>query len=103
MSKNSWEDYAQHVIDELVPMLDSTVATVSLLPSGDTDVKFAVELGFSIMMDKTIILCVPNGARIPGHLARVADRIVEYGPDDHLCDLEVRVYQVLHEMFGEDE
>jgi hypothetical protein len=78
----NWDEYVEHVLGELVPMIESSAATVSLLPSGQTDVKFAIELGLSIMLDKPIIAMLMPGVRIPEHLARVVDGYVEYDPDD---------------------
>jgi hypothetical protein len=62
---------------DLVPMLEQSSVTVSIVPEGETDVKYAVELGLSIMMDKPIILVVSPGTKVPAKLALVADSIVE--------------------------
>lgn len=51
--------------------------TISLIPRGQTDIKFALELGLSIMMDKPIIALVQPGMSIPSGLAAVAAEIVE--------------------------
>ena len=69
-----WEERVQRV---LVPMLSDSAATISMVPRGETNVKFAVELGLSIMMDKPIICLVHPGSSIPSALARAADEIVE--------------------------
>ena len=69
--------WARHVREELVPKLRGSAASVSLIPRGDVDVKFAVELGMSIMLDKPIIAIVTPGTPIPDRLARVADVILE--------------------------
>lgn len=69
--------WARRVLDELVPMIAGSAASVSIVPNDEGDVKFAVELGFSIMLDKPIILAVAPGRSIPEHLVRVADEIVE--------------------------
>jgi hypothetical protein len=74
--------WARRVLDDLVPKLDGSAFTVSLIPTGPADVKFAVELGMTIMLDKPIIAVVQTGTQIPEHLARVADEIVEM--DDYL-------------------
>lgn len=58
-------------------MLEETAVTISLIPRGETDIKFAVELGLSIMMDKPIIALVQPGMSIPSGLAAVAAEIVE--------------------------
>lgn len=80
MSDNPWNDPAAqewvgHVRKTLVPMLDDSVVTVSLAPSGDTDIKYAVELGLSIMMEKPILLVVEHGQKIPPKLRLIADDI----------------------------
>lgn len=71
--------WAQHALDELVPRLRDSVATVSLVPeeAGLDDIKFALELGLTIMLGKPLIVAVTPGRQVPASLARVADRIVE--------------------------
>jgi hypothetical protein len=75
-----WEAFADRALGELVPKLRDSSCTVSLVPTGSTDVKFAVELGFSIMLDKPIIAVVAPGTQVPGKLVAVADEIVEGVP-----------------------
>lgn len=77
-----WRAYVERVRTELIPKLDQSAASVSLVPSGETDVKFAVELGLSIMLDKPIVAVVTPGTRVPAKLAAVADCIVEGDLDD---------------------
>jgi hypothetical protein len=77
-----WEDpeyqaWEKHVRDVVVPVLEGTAVTITLIPRGRTDVKFAVELGMSIMLDKPIIALVQPGMSIPSGLAAVAAEIVE--------------------------
>ena len=69
--------WARRVLDELVPMIRDSAVTVSIAPGTDTDVKFAVELGMSIVLDKPIILAVVPGRQVPPKLAAVADAVVE--------------------------
>lgn len=81
-----WQDpgtqaWVRDVLDELIPKIDSSEVIVSLVPTGPTDVKFAVETGLAIMMDKPIILAVVPGRKIPAKLQRVADAIVEFDPE----------------------
>jgi hypothetical protein len=78
-----WAGFAEHVIVELIPKIDQSAIAISLVPGGNkTDVKFAVELGFMIMLDKPIIAVVAPGAKVPRKLAKVADEIVEGDLDD---------------------
>lgn len=76
--------FATLVRKELIPMIDSSAITLSLLPKPENydDVKYAVELAYSILLDKPIILLVSPGQRVPEHLVRVADRIVEVDRDN---------------------
>lgn len=74
--------WAKGVQEDLVPKLQDSALCVSLVPNGPTDVKFAVELGMSIMLDKPILALVQAGTKVPERLVRVADRIVEYDPDN---------------------
>jgi nucleoside 2-deoxyribosyltransferase len=82
-----WKDdpevqaWARRVLADLVPKLTESDCTVSLLPRGESDVKFAVELGFSIMLDKPIIAVIEPGQQIPARMLRVVDEVVE-GPLD---------------------
>lgn len=69
-----WEEEVQI---SLVPKIDGSVATISLVPTGKTDVKFALELGLSIMLDKPILAVVAPGAEVPERLRRVIDAVVE--------------------------
>ena len=62
--------WARHVLKDLVPMVGGSALTVSLVPTGPADVKFAVELGMSIMLDKPVILVVQTGTKIPERLVR---------------------------------
>lgn len=77
-----WDDprYQQWetlVKEKLIPKLRDTAATVSLVPRGMIDVKFAIELGLSVLMDKPIIALVLPGMKIPNGLGAVAAEIVE--------------------------
>jgi hypothetical protein len=76
--------WAQRAVDELLPMIADSALNVSIVPdeAGVDDIKFALELGLSIMLDKPIILAVAPGRHVPAHLARVADSIVEYDLTD---------------------
>jgi hypothetical protein len=71
-----WERFVDHVRkDALVKMTDSH-AVVSICPPGEPDIKYAVELGLAIMLDKPLVVVVHPGRDIPEHLFRVADEVV---------------------------
>lgn len=71
--------WAQSALDDLVPKMLNASVIVSLVPAGPSDIKFAVETGMALMLDKPIILMVGPGSRVPAKLALVADAIMEYG------------------------
>jgi nucleoside 2-deoxyribosyltransferase len=73
--------WARRVLKDLVPMISDSDCTISLVPHGESDVKFAVELGFSIMLDKPIIAVVDPGQQVPARMLRVVEEVVE-GPVD---------------------
>lgn len=68
--------WAADVHDNLLPKLKASAITVSLAPNGETDIKYAVELGLSIMLDKPIIVVAEKGQELPSRLQRVADRVI---------------------------
>jgi hypothetical protein len=69
--------WTRRVRKDLVPKLEGSGAVISLVPrSGDGDIKFWVELGAMIMMNKPIILVLEQGQEIPPKLRLVADEVV---------------------------
>lgn len=70
---NDWLAKAQ---EELPPMIRGSACVMSLVPGGDPDAKFAVELGMSIMLDKPIIAIAEPGADLPKKLLAVADKVL---------------------------
>lgn len=71
------EQFTAAVRTGLLPKLEESAAVVSLVPDGDGDIKFAVETGLAILLDKPIIAMVLPGRQIPAKLAKVADRVIE--------------------------
>lgn len=94
-----WLAYAERVIDKLVPMIRDSAINVSLVPTGGADVKFATELGLSIMMDKPIIAVVPPGTKVPANLVKVAVEIIE--GDVHEASTQRRLRQALKKYLEE--
>jgi hypothetical protein len=73
--------WAKHVLDDMAPKMSDSSLVVSIAPSNQGkhvqgDVKYWVELGASIMMDKPIIVVVMTDQEIPPKLALVADEVV---------------------------
>jgi nucleoside 2-deoxyribosyltransferase len=72
-----YEAWEQRVRDAVVPLVERAAVAITLIPGVRADVRFAVELGLAVMLDKPIIALVQPGMKIPGALAAVAAEIVE--------------------------
>jgi hypothetical protein len=80
--KDPWDDpdakaWLAHTAETLPGMIGASAITLSLVPEGEPDIKFCVELGMCIMLDKPILAVVRPGTKVPEHLVRVADLIIE--------------------------
>lgn len=69
--------WATHVSTNVVPKMNDSLLTVQLFPNGEPDIKFAVELGLSILLDKPIVVVCEPGQVLPGKLLQVADKVLE--------------------------
>jgi hypothetical protein len=72
-----WDRFVAHVRRDALAKMTDSAFVASIVPSGETDIKFAVELGLSIMLDKPVLAIVQPGAPVPERLRRVADVLVE--------------------------
>lgn len=79
-----WIAFAEHFRIHALPKLMSSDFSLSITPKdpNHTDLKFAVEIGASMMLDKPMIFLVQPGTKIPEKVMRVADHILEFNPDD---------------------
>lgn len=92
-------EWAERIRTELVPKIEGSSATVSILPtSGELDVQFAVELGLSILLDKPIIALVTPGSKAPAKLMQVADRIIEVDLTNDYAGARARIVEALEEI-----
>jgi hypothetical protein len=83
---NDWADepevaeWFDHVLREMVPMLEQSAVALSLVPEGGEythgDAKFWVELGASLMMDKPLLVVAFDDRELPAKLLAVADEVV---------------------------
>lgn len=91
MEAAEWLSGARNV---LLPRMKDSALTIQLVPGDDPDPKIAVELGYTILLDKPPILVVPHGRSVPERLRRAADRIFDY--DD--LDLAEKLTQAVEEL-----
>lgn len=71
-----WLEFVKNVREDAMQKIAQSAVVMSIVPSGEPDIKYAVELGLGILMDKPLVLVVMPGTEIPEHLRRVADRII---------------------------
>lgn len=73
-----WKAYAAHAANDLIPKVTSSAVTLALVPDPETelDMKFCIELGACIMLDKPILGIAVPGQRIPERYLRVADEVL---------------------------
>lgn len=71
------QDFLQEASEKLPELIGGSALSVMLIGE-NPDPKFCIELGYSIMYDKPIILVVRNGSKVPSKLALLADEIVEW-------------------------
>lgn len=88
--------WVKGVLDDMAPKMAESAYVMQLVPTGEHsegDVKFWVELGASIMMDKPILAVIVEGQKVPEKLKLVADRIVRVppGPPDDTWGDRLRV------------
>lgn len=80
-TKPPWDDpdvqaWMENARVNLIPMIAESDSVASLVPRTQDDIKYAVELGLSIMMDKPIIAIVLDDRPVPYKLRIVADDII---------------------------
>ena len=75
----AWRAFAGGVLADMLPKLTGSALAISLVPEdgSEGDVKYWVELGASIMLDKPIVVVCAPGRQLPEHLVRVADKVLE--------------------------
>jgi hypothetical protein len=74
--RDEWDRFVAWQQEHTVKKMAASRLAMTLVPRGDTDVKFAVELGLAIMMGKPIIALALPGATVPYGLRKVADEII---------------------------
>lgn len=76
-TRESWDQFVTHERESTLKQMTDSTFVMSLVPKpGDIDIKFAVELGMAIMLNKPIMALVLPGAEVPEKLRLVADEIV---------------------------
>lgn len=69
--------WIEHVRENVLPAMEGSAVIAQLVTDSEPDIKFAVEVGLSILLDKPIVTVAANGAEVPPKLAKIADRIIK--------------------------
>lgn len=82
MANDPWdepeaEEFIRGVLGDMAPKMKNSAVAISLVLNPEGDVKFWVELGAMIMMDKPIITVLGPGQVCPPKLALISDEIVQ--------------------------
>jgi hypothetical protein len=98
-----FREFEDRVNRELVPKIEQSNIFVSIVPMSkeQVDVKFAIELGLAIMLNKPIIAVIKPGTEIPEKLSRVVERFVEL--DMNAPDMGERLTEVIQEELDKRE
>ena len=76
------EEYLEHARKELVPKMPGSAFVMTLVPGGEPDLKFCLELGLAIMLEKPLIVAVSPGSHVPERLMQIAAAVVEVDMED---------------------
>ena len=69
--------FARHILKDTVPKIAGSAYTIVIAPQGGiADVKIAVELGYTILLDKPLVVFAPKGRTVADRLLRIADHVI---------------------------
>lgn len=80
--RDPWSDpraaaWVAHIRHQVLPQLRGSAASITIAPDAEPDIKIAVELGLTLLLDKPLVVVVTPGRSCPEHLRRAADLIVD--------------------------
>lgn len=75
--RRQWDQFVADAREHTVKAMADSAFVMSLVPSGEPDIKFAVELGLAIMLGKPVIALALHGQPVPDGLRRVAHAVIE--------------------------
>ncbi len=91
-----WNEFVRHYREDVLPRMEESALFMTVVSPARTDIKFAVELGMAIMLEKPIITVVVPGAHVPEKLRAISEAVVE-------CDMDTgegreELYRVIKEV-----
>src|SRR6266704_4742986 len=76
-----WDEFVRHYREDVLPKMEDSAVFMTVVTPTKVDIKFAVELGMAIMLEKPIITMVLPGARVPEKLRAISEAVVH-------CDMD---------------
>jgi hypothetical protein len=71
-----WDEFVRFQREDTMQKMMESAFVISIVPD-ESDIKFAVELGMAIMLDKPLMVVTTRlGQKLPPKLERVADQVV---------------------------
>lgn len=84
-----WDQFVARARADAVAKIHQSALTLCIAPPAgpdDVDIKQALELGASILLDKPIVIVAPAGRAVGSGLRRVATHVIDL---EHDMDLEI--------------
>lgn len=72
------EEFLDWVDGDLRPKIEKSEVSVVICSTSPIDAKLALEVGYSMLLGKPLVLVVEPGAKVSEKLLAAADEIVEY-------------------------
>lgn len=88
--------FCDHARRELFPKMRRSTLVMTIL--GEPDPKLCLEIGAAILLDKPILVIVPQGRRLPLALRTIANKIVEVGDGGMDAECQRRITAAVMEL-----
>lgn len=69
--RERWDAFVTHFRRDALEKISDSTAFVAIAPT-ELDVKFCVELGAAIMLDKPLLVIAMEGAEVPSQLRKIS-------------------------------
>lgn len=95
-----WEAIVSHVQVKTLPAMTTSRYVVLMVPETTPDVRFCVELGLAIMLEKPVVTVLRPGQELPRGLGKVTWRTVRADP--RTPEGTTRLAEILAELHDDD-
>lgn len=87
-----WAAFEHNIRTNMLPKMRESATVLALAPdiSQDLDLRFAIQIGACILLEKPLLVLAMKGRTLPPKLVQIADRIIyAEGPNDPKLQDEV--------------